>query len=90
MPTTMGGLLTAIGVARITRLDGDNIVAKSGKGIEVASDCDVLILDKTGTITESGRRAVEFIPMQKYTEEDVRQIAYAASIHDSTRRKIHS
>jgi K+-transporting ATPase ATPase B chain len=84
MPTTIGGLLPAIGVAGITRLGRDNIIAKSGKGIEAAGDCDVLILDKTGTITEGSRSAIEFIPMQKYTEEDVGQVAYAASIQDNT------
>src|SRR6476660_7011743 len=84
MPTTIGALLPAIGVAGITRLGRDSIVAKSGKGIEAAGDCDVLILDKTGTITEGSRSAIEFIPMQKYTEEDVGQIAYAASIQDNT------
>ena len=71
MPTTIGGLLPAIGVAGITRLGKYNIIAKSGKGIESAGDCDVLILDKTGTITEGSRSAVEFIPMQNYTVEDV-------------------
>lgn len=84
MPTTIGGLLPAIGVAGITRLGKDSIVAKSGKGIEAAGDCDVLILDKTGTITEGSRSAVHFIPMQKYTEEDIGQAAFAASIHDTT------
>ena len=84
MPTTIGGLLPAIGVAGITRLGKDNIIAKSGKGIEAAGDCDILILDKTGTITEGSRSAVEFIPMQNYTEEDVGQTAYAASIQDNT------
>lgn len=84
MPTTIGGLLPAIGVAGITRLGKDNIVAKSGKGIEAAGDCDVLILDKTGTITEGSRSAVKFIPLQNYTEEDVGQVAYAASIQDNT------
>ena len=84
MPTTIGGLLPAIGVAGITRLGKDNIIAKSGKGIEAAGDCDILILDKTGTITEGSRSAVKFIPMQNYTEEDVAQTAYAASIHDNT------
>src|SRR6476661_1830578 len=84
MPTTIGGLLPAIGVAGITRLGKDKIIAKSGKGIEAAGDCDILILDKTGTITEGSRSAVEFIPLQKYTEEDVGQIAYAASIQDNT------
>ena len=65
MPTTIGALLPAIGVAGITRLGRDSIVAKSGKGIEAAGDCDVLILDKTGTITEGSRSAVEFIPMNR-------------------------
>ena len=76
MPTTIGGLLPAIGISGITRLGRDNIVAKSGKGIEAAGDCDVLILDKTGTITEGSRSAVGFVPMQGYTEEDVGQAAF--------------
>jgi K+-transporting ATPase ATPase B chain len=84
MPTTIGGLLPAIGVSGITRLGRDNIIAKSGKGIEAAGDCDVLILDKTGTITEGSRSAIAFVPMQGYTEEDVGQAAFAASIHDTT------
>ena len=84
MPTTIGGLLPAIGISGITRLGRDNIVAKSGKGIEAAGDCDVLILDKTGTITEGSRSAITFVPMQGYTEEDVGQAAFAASIHDTT------
>ncbi|MGA8564437.1 MAG: HAD-IC family P-type ATPase, partial [Nitrososphaeraceae archaeon] len=84
MPTTIGALLPAIGVAGITRLGRDNIVAKSGKGIEAAGDCDVLILDKTGTITEGSRSAISFIPLEKYTEIDVGQAAFAASIHDTS------
>ena len=84
MPTTIGGLLPAIGISGITRLGRDNIVAKSGKGIEAAGDCDVLILDKTGTITEGSRSATGFVPMHGYTEEDVGQAAFPASIHDST------
>ncbi|HEY7734165.1 MAG TPA: HAD-IC family P-type ATPase [Nitrososphaera sp.] len=84
MPTTIGGLLPAIGVAGITRLGRDNIVAKSGKGIEAAGDCDVLILDKTGTITEGNRSAVAFVPLKNYIEQDVGQAAFAASIHDTT------
>ena len=76
MPTTIGALLPAIGVAGITRLGRDNIVAKSGKGIEAAGDCDVLILDKTGTITEGSRSAVEFIPMNEYTEKDIGQASF--------------
>ena len=77
MPTTIGALLPAIGVAGITRLGKDSIVAKSGKGIEAPGDCDVLILDKTGTITEGSRSAVEFIPMNQYTEKDVGQAAFS-------------
>ncbi|HEY7081255.1 MAG TPA: HAD-IC family P-type ATPase [Nitrososphaeraceae archaeon] len=84
MPTTIGALLPAIGVAGITRLGRDSIIAKSGKGIEAAGDCDVLILDKTGTITEGSRSAVEFRPMNQYTEKDIGQAAFAASIHDTT------
>ena len=84
MPTTIGGLLPAIGISGITRLGRDSIVAKSGKGIEAAGDCDVLILDKTGTITEGSRSAIKFIPMKGYTEEDVGQAAFAASIHDTS------
>jgi len=84
MPTTIGGLLPAIGVAGVTRIGRDNIVAKSGKGIEAAGDCDVLILDKTGTITEGSRSATKFIPLQMYTEQDIGQVAFAASIHDNT------
>ncbi len=84
LPTTIGGLLSAIGVAGITRIGRDNIVAKSGKGIEAAGDADVLILDKTGTITEGSRTAISFIPLEKYTERDVGQAAFAASIHDNT------
>lgn len=84
MPTTIGALLPAIGVAGITRLGRDNIVAKSGKGIEAAGDCDVLILDKTGTITEGSRSATRFVPLQKYKEVDVGQAAFAASIHDTS------
>ena len=84
MPTTIGGLLPAIGVAGINRLARDNIVVKSGKGIEAAGDCDVLILDKTGTITEGARRAIAFVPMEKFTEQDIAEAAYAASFSDHT------
>jgi potassium-transporting ATPase ATP-binding subunit len=59
-------------------------VAKSGKGIEAAGDSDVLILDKTGTITEGSRSAIAFIPLEGYTERDIGQAAFAASIHDNT------
>lgn len=84
MPTTIGALLPAIGVAGINRLARDNIIVKSGKGIEAAGDCDILILDKTGTITEGSRRAIAFIPMEKFAERDIVEAAYAASFSDHT------
>ena len=84
MPTTIGALLPAIGIAGINRLARDNIVVKSGKGVEAAGDCDVLILDKTGTITEGARHAIAFVPMEKFTEQDIVEAAYAASFNDST------
>lgn len=84
MPTTIGALLPAIGVAGINRLARDNIVVKSGKGVEAAGDCDILILDKTGTITEGARRAIAFVPMEKFTEQDIVEAAYAASFTDHT------
>lgn len=84
MPTTIGALLPAIGIAGVNRLARDNIVVKSGKGVEAAGDCDVLILDKTGTITEGARRAIAFIPLETFTEQDVIEAAYAASFNDST------
>jgi len=84
MPTTIGALLPAIGIAGINRLARDNIIVKSGKGVEAAGDCDVLILDKTGTITEGARRAIAFVPMENFTEQDIIEAAYAASFNDST------
>ncbi|HJU13962.1 MAG TPA: HAD-IC family P-type ATPase [Candidatus Nitrosotalea sp.] len=84
MPTTIGALLPAIGIAGINRLARDNIIVKSGKGVEAAGDCDVLILDKTGTITEGSRRAIDFVPMENFTERDIMESAYAASYNDST------
>ncbi|MGC9116263.1 MAG: HAD-IC family P-type ATPase [Conexivisphaera sp.] len=62
MPTTIGGLLPAIGIAGVSRLAEDGIIAKSGKAIEASGDTDVVILDKTGTVTEGNRTAVEFVP----------------------------
>ena len=84
MPTTIGALLPAIGVAGINRLARDNIIVKSGKGVEAAGDCDILILDKTGTITEGARRAIAFVPMEKFTEQDIVEAAYASSFTDHT------
>src|SRR6266480_3060393 len=84
MPTTIGGLLPAIGVAGIARVGGANVVAKSGKAVEAAGDVDILILDKTGTITEGQRTVKEFVPLKGYTKEEVGQAAYLASIYDQT------
>ncbi|HYM38837.1 MAG TPA: HAD-IC family P-type ATPase [Thermoplasmata archaeon] len=84
MPTTIGGLLPAIGVAGITRVGKANVVAKSGKAVEAAGDVDTLILDKTGTITEGQRSVKEFVPVEGFTVEEVGQAAYLASIYDQT------
>src|SRR5437773_66754 len=84
MPTTIGGLLPAIGVAGIARVGEANVVAKSGKAVEAAGDVDILILDKTGTITEGQRTVKEFVPLKGYTKEEVGQAAYLASVYDHT------
>jgi K+-transporting ATPase ATPase B chain len=84
MPTTVGGLLPAIGIAGITRVGRSNIIAKSGKAVEAAGDVDVLILDKTGTITQGQRAVREFIPLEGFTERDVAQAAFVASAFDRT------
>ncbi len=85
MPTTIGGLLPAIGIAGISRLTRDNIIAKSGKAIEAASDADVILLDKTGTITEGNRAATEFIPLDNFDINCVAIASYLASFNDNTR-----
>ena len=65
IPTTIGGLLSAIGIAGMDRLIQRNVIALSGRAVEAAGDVDVLLLDKTGTITLGNRQAVEFIPVGK-------------------------
>ena len=84
LPTTIGALLPAIGLSGISRLYKRKIVAKSGKAIETAGDADVVLLDKTGTITVGNRQAIEFIPFEGYTEEDVGEAAFLSSWHDDT------
>ena len=84
MPTTICGLLPAIGVAGISRLGQANVIAKSGKAVEAAGDVDTLILDKTGTITKGQRTVREFVPMVGFTVDEVGQAAYLASIYDKT------
>lgn len=84
LPTTIGALLPAIGLSGISRLYARKIVAKSGRAIETAGDTDTILLDKTGTITVGNRQAIELIPFEPHTEEEVGDAAFLASWHDDT------
>lgn len=84
IPTTIGGLLPAIGIAGMDRLIRRNVIALSGRAVEAAGDVDVLLLDKTGTITLGNRQAVEFIPVGKTNERDLAQAAQLSSLADET------
>ncbi len=84
IPTTIGALLAAIGIAGMDRALRANIIAKSGKAVEVAGDVDTLLLDKTGTITIGNRRATQFVPFGGLTADDVGQLAALASAADET------
>ncbi|WP_430523457.1 potassium-transporting ATPase subunit KdpB [Pseudomonas sediminis] len=84
IPTTIGGLLPAIGIAGMNRALQANVLAKSGKAVEVAGDVDVLLLDKTGTITHGDRQATRFIPMTGIDESQLRMAALLASLADPT------
>ncbi len=84
IPTTIGGLLAAIGVAGMDRALRANIIAKSGKAVETAGDVNVVLLDKTGTITEGSRRATQFLPIQGYSAAQVGELAALASAADET------
>lgn len=84
IPTTIGGLLSAIGIAGMDRVAQFNVVATSGRAVEACGDVNTLILDKTGTITLGNRLAEEFIPVNGYSEAEMAQIALAASIFDDT------
>lgn len=84
MPTTVGALLSAIRIAGMTRVTRDNVISKSGKAVESAGDLDVLILDKTGTITTGDRAATKFIPLGDNSEEEVAWVALQASFYDET------
>lgn len=84
IPTTIGGLLSAIGIAGMDRLLRKNVMAMSGRAIEAAGDVDVLLLDKTGTITLGNRQAVEFIPAPGITPEELADAAQLASLADET------
>jgi K+-transporting ATPase ATPase B chain len=84
IPTTIGGLLSAIGIAGIDRLVQKNVLAMSGRAVEAAGDVDVLLLDKTGTITLGNRMAVAFHPAPEVTEKDLAGSAQLASLADET------
>ncbi|BFL45541.1 potassium-transporting ATPase subunit KdpB [Lactonifactor longoviformis] len=83
-PTTIGALLSAIGIAGMSRLNQANVLAMSGRAIEAAGDVDVLMLDKTGTITLGNRQACEFIPVDGNTQEKLADAAQLASLADET------
>ena len=84
IPTTIGGLLSAIGIAGIDRLVQANVLAMSGRAVEAAGDVDVLLLDKTGTITLGNRQAAEFIPASGISEKDLAEAAQLSSLADET------
>jgi len=84
IPTTIGALLAAIGIAGMDRALRANLMAKSGKAVEAAGDIDTLLLDKTGTITVGNRRATQFIPLGGYTTAQLAQLAALASVADHT------
>jgi K+-transporting ATPase ATPase B chain len=84
IPTTIGALLAAIGIAGMDRALQANIIAKSGKAVELAGDIDVVLLDKTGTITIGDRHATKFLPVDKYSAEEVGELAAFASAADPT------
>jgi K+-transporting ATPase ATPase B chain len=84
IPTTIGGLLSAIGIAGMDRMIQANVIAMSGRAVEAAGDVDVLLLDKTGTITLGNRQAVELIPAPGITPGDLADAAQLASLADET------
>jgi K+-transporting ATPase ATPase B chain len=84
IPTTIGGLLSAIGIAGMDRLVQRNVLAMSGRAVEAAGDVDILLLDKTGTITVGNRMATEFIPAKGVSERELAEVAVLASSADLT------
>jgi K+-transporting ATPase ATPase B chain len=84
IPTTIGGLLSAIGIAGMDRLVKFNVIAKSGRAVEAAGDIDVLLLDKTGTITLGARQATEFLPLANTGERELAEAAFLSSLADET------
>jgi potassium-transporting ATPase ATP-binding subunit len=84
IPTTIGGLLSAIGIAGMDRLVQRNVLAMSGRAVEAAGDVHTLLLDKTGTITLGNRQATEFLPVPGVTEEEIADAAQLSSLADET------
>jgi potassium-transporting ATPase ATP-binding subunit len=84
IPTTIGGLLSAIGIAGMDRVAQFNVIATSGRAVEACGDINTLVLDKTGTITLGNRLAAEFISVNGHSIEEVSQVALAASVFDET------
>lgn len=84
IPTTIGGLLSAIGISGMDRLIQRNVIATSGRAVEAAGDIDVLLLDKTGTITLGNRMASQFLPVRGITEERLGRASYLSSLSDET------
>ncbi len=84
IPTTIGGLLSAIGIAGMDRLLQRNVLAMSGRAVEAAGDVDVLLLDKTGTITLGNRQATAFLPASGVTEQELADAAQLSSLADET------
>jgi K+-transporting ATPase ATPase B chain len=84
IPTTIGGLLSAIGIAGMDRVMQHNVLAMSGKAVEASGDVNTLLLDKTGTITLGNRQAVEFIPVEGVTEAELADAAQLSSLADET------
>src|SRR5437764_8744387 len=82
IPTTIGGLLSAIGIAGMDRVMQHNVLAMSGKAVEAAGDVNSLLLDKTGTITLGNRQAVEFLPLDGVSEEELADAAQLGWIAD--------
>lgn len=83
-PTTIGALLSAIGIAGMNRLSQANVIAMSGRAVEAAGDVDVLLLDKTGTITLGNRQATRFLPAEGISEQELADAAHLASMADET------
>ncbi|WP_017651341.1 potassium-transporting ATPase subunit KdpB [Fortiea contorta] len=84
IPTTIGGLLSAIGIAGMDRVAQFNVIATSGRAVEACGDINTLILDKTGTITLGNRLAEEFIPVNGHSLEEIANVAWTASVFDDT------